>query len=85
MNGPITRRSALGAAPADLIGAVACQMIDALSSVMDLHGDAFVEAGWLAFINVARAAHAEHGAEAGRDIVGEAIRQVWAAYQEVTR
>jgi len=72
-------------APNDAVGAVARQMIDALGSVMDLHGDACIEAGWLAFINVARAAHAEHGAEAGRDIVGAAIRQVWAAVQEVTR
>jgi hypothetical protein len=70
-------------APNDAVGTVALRMIDAFSSVMELHGDAFIEAGWLAFIGVARAAHAEHGAEAGRDIVGEAIRKVWAAYQEV--
>jgi hypothetical protein len=70
-------------APNDAVDVVARRMIDALSSVSNLQGDAFIEAGFLAFIGVARAAHAEHGAEAGRDIVGEAVRKVWAAYQEV--
>lgn len=72
-----------GMVPSDPVGAVALQMIDALDSVVGQQGDAFIEAGWLAFIGVARAAHAEHGTEAGRDIVGEAIRKVWTAYQEV--